>query len=92
MAELHLRPKEDCKYAAVSLGEVMIRLNPNEGRVRTGRTFTASEGGGEYNVTRALKKVFGLNTAVVTALPRFARFEDILAPSLCKKYMPLAYR
>lgn len=81
MAELHLRPKEDCKYAAVSLGEVMIRLNPNEGRVRTGRTFTASEGGGEYNVTRALKKVFGLNTAVVTALP------DCESGHLCEDLM-----
>ncbi|MCK4418385.1 sugar kinase [Candidatus Aerophobetes bacterium] len=69
MTELRIRSSQDCKYAAVSLGEVMIRLNPDEGRVRTARTFTASEGGGEYNVTRALKKVFGLNTTVVTALP-----------------------
>jgi len=69
MTELRIRPKEECKYAAVSLGEVMVRLNPNEGRVRTARIFTVSEGGGEYNVTRALKKVFGLNTAIVTALP-----------------------
>lgn len=55
MTELRIRPSQDCKYAAVSLGEVMIRLNPDEGRVKTARTFTVSEGGGEYNVTRAAR-------------------------------------
>jgi len=69
MSDLPIRPRQECGYALVSLGEVMIRLNPNEGRIRTARTFAVSEGGGEYNVARALKKVFGLNTAVVTALP-----------------------
>lgn len=81
MAELRFRPKEECKYAAVSLGEVMIRLNPNEGKIKTARVFTVSEGGGEYNVTRALKRVFGLNTAVVTALP------DCEAGHLCEDLM-----
>jgi 2-dehydro-3-deoxygluconokinase len=69
MKELRIRPKEECRYALVSLGEVMIRLNPNEGRIRTSRYFTVCEGGGEYNVARALNKVFGLPTAIVTALP-----------------------
>ena len=69
MATLSIRPKEECKYALVALGEVMIRLNPGDGRVRTARYFTVSEGGGEYNVARALRKVFGLPTAIVTALP-----------------------
>jgi len=81
MTELRVRPKEECKYAAVSLGEVMVRLNPNEGRVKTARTFIASEGGGEYNATRALKRVFGLNTAVVTSLP------DCEAGHLCEDLM-----
>jgi 2-dehydro-3-deoxygluconokinase len=52
----------------VALGEVMLRLDPGEGRVRTARSFRASEGGGEYNVARALSRVFGQRTAVVTAL------------------------
>ena len=49
------------------MGEVMLRLDPGEGRVRTARAFHAWEGGGEYNVTRGLRKCFGLKTAVVTA-------------------------
>ena len=57
----------NCKYACVSLGEIMLRLDPGEGRIRTAREFKAWEGGGEYNVTRGLKKCFGLPVAVVTA-------------------------
>lgn len=68
MSPLSLRPAEDCRYDAVSLGEVMLRLDPGEGRIRTARTFRVWEGGGEYNVARGLRKCFGLRTAVVTAL------------------------
>src|SRR5665647_3453041 len=53
---------------AVALGEVMLRLDPGEGRIRTARSFRAWEGGGEYNVARGLRRAFGLRTAVVTAL------------------------
>jgi len=56
------------RYDLVALGEVMLRLDPGEGRIRTARAFRAWEGGGEYNVARGLRKCFGLNTAVVTAL------------------------
>src|SRR5947209_8386395 len=65
---LTLRPAEDCLFDAVSLGEVMLRLDPGDGRVRTARTFRAWEGGGEYNVARGLRRCFGLRTAVVTTL------------------------
>ncbi|SDZ73384.1 2-dehydro-3-deoxygluconokinase [Lachnospiraceae bacterium NK3A20] len=65
--ELNLRDPKDCRYDAVSLGEVMLRLDPGEGRIRTARSFRAWEGGGEYNVIRGLHKCFGMNTAVVTA-------------------------
>lgn len=68
--DLNLRPKEECKYDAISLGEVMLRLDPGEGRIRNARQFTAWEGGGEYNVTRGLRRCFGLRTAVVTALAK----------------------
>ena len=54
--------------AAVALGEVMLRLDPGAGRIRTTRQFAAWEGGGEYNVTGGLRRAFGLRTAVVTAL------------------------
>jgi 2-dehydro-3-deoxygluconokinase len=66
--DLQLRPREDCRYDAVSLGEVMLRLDPGELRIRTARQFTAWEGGGEYNVIRGLSRVFGLRCAAVTAL------------------------
>ena len=56
------------KHDLVSLGEVMLRLDPGDGRVATTRTFTAWEGGGEYNVARGLRRCFGMHTAIVTAL------------------------
>lgn len=65
---LTLRPASECRYDAVSLGEVMLRLDPGEGRIRTARAFRAWEGGGEYNVARGLSRVFGLRTAAVTGL------------------------
>jgi 2-dehydro-3-deoxygluconokinase len=65
---LSLRDPSTCHYAQISLGEVMLRLDPGEGRVRTARSFTAWEGGGEYNTSRGLRKCFGLRTAVCTAL------------------------
>lgn len=67
MSTLNIKPKESCKYDCVSLGEVMLRLDPGEGRIRTTRRFQAWEGGGEYNVSRGLRRCFGLNTAIVTA-------------------------
>ena len=63
--ELNLR--EQYTYDAASLGEVMLRLDPGEGRIRTARSFRVWEGGGEYNVVRGLHKCFGMRTAVVTA-------------------------
>jgi 2-dehydro-3-deoxygluconokinase len=64
---LPIKPKEQCAFDQVSLGEIMLRLDPGEGRVRTARHFAVWEGGGEYNVARGLRKCFGLKTAVVTA-------------------------
>lgn len=67
---IKLRPVEECAYDIVSLGEVMLRLDPGEGRIRTTRLFAASEGGGEYNVARGLRRCFGKRGAIVTALVR----------------------
>lgn len=64
---LNIRRKGDCRYDLASLGEVMLRLDPGEGRIHTTRNFRVWEGGGEYNVARGLRRCFGLNTAVVTA-------------------------
>jgi 2-dehydro-3-deoxygluconokinase len=67
---LNVKPPEQCRFDQVSLGEVMLRLDPGDGRVRTARSFTVWEGGGEYNVARGLRRCFGLRTAVVTAFAR----------------------
>lgn len=67
MAILNVKPAEACRYDLIALGEVMLRLDPGEGRVRTAREFKAWEGGGEYNVARGLRRCFGLRTAVCTA-------------------------
>ncbi len=65
---LEIKKPDTCKYDLVSLGEVMLRLDPGEGRIRNARQFRAWEGGGEYNVARGLRKCFAMRTAVVTAL------------------------
>ena len=67
MTTLNIKPDGSCKYDLVALGEIMLRLDPGEGRVRTAREFKVWEGGGEYNVARGLRRCFGLKTAVCTA-------------------------
>ena len=64
---LKIKSANECKFDQISLGEVMLRLDPGEGRIRTARSFTAWEGGGEYNTSRGLRKCFGLKTAVCTS-------------------------
>jgi 2-dehydro-3-deoxygluconokinase len=68
MPKLNIKPKHGCMWDLVSLGEVMLRLDPGDERVSTTRNFRAWEGGGEYNVARGLRRCFGMDTAVVTAL------------------------
>jgi 2-dehydro-3-deoxygluconokinase len=68
MSKLSIRAKRDCMWDLVSLGEVMLRLDPGDERISTTRHFRAWEGGGEYNVARGLRRCFGLDTAIVTAL------------------------
>jgi 2-dehydro-3-deoxygluconokinase len=65
---LNVKPKDDCRWDCVSLGEVMLRLDPGDCRIHTARTFQVWEGGGEYNVSRGLQRCFGMQTAIVTAL------------------------
>ena len=68
MSALKIKPKSKCRWDLVSLGEVMLRLDPSDVRVANARQFRAWEGGGEYNVARGLTRCFGLETAIVTAL------------------------
>jgi 2-dehydro-3-deoxygluconokinase len=67
MSILSLKAAGSCRYDMIALGEIMLRLDPGEGRVRTAREFKVWEGGGEYNVARGLRRCFGLKTAVCTA-------------------------
>jgi 2-dehydro-3-deoxygluconokinase len=65
---LNVAAKEGRRWDLVALGEVMLRLDPGEGRIHTAREFRVWEGGGEYNVARGLKRCFGLDTTLVTAV------------------------
>jgi 2-dehydro-3-deoxygluconokinase len=69
MSKLKVKPGSDCKYDILSLGEIMLRLDPGDHRIHTTRTFRVWEGGGEYNVARGLRRCFGKSAAVVTAIP-----------------------
>lgn len=62
-----IKDAASCAYDIISLGEIMLRLDPGDGRVRTARRFDVWEGGGEYNVARGLRRCFGKRAAVVTA-------------------------
>ncbi len=62
-----IKKAEECKYDELSLGEIMLRLDPGEGRIHTTRSFRVWEGGGEYNVARGLRRCFGMQTSVVTS-------------------------
>lgn len=62
------RPADGSAFDALSMGEVMLRLDPGDRRIRTTRSFDVWEGGGEYNVARGLRKCFGLRTGIITAL------------------------
>ena len=70
MSVLKVKPANKCRYDILSLGEVMLRLDPGEGRIRTARQFRAWEGGGEYNVARGLRRCFGQRAVLVTAFAK----------------------
>jgi 2-dehydro-3-deoxygluconokinase len=67
MPALNVKPPGSCRWDMIALGEIMLRLDPGEGRIRTARGFQVWEGGGEYNVARGLRRCFGMKTAVATA-------------------------
>ncbi|WP_263379770.1 sugar kinase [Granulicella paludicola] len=66
--KLTIRAARACKWDLVSLGEVMLRFDPGEGRIVGSRSFNVWEGGGEYNVARGLRRCFQQRSAIVTAL------------------------
>jgi 2-dehydro-3-deoxygluconokinase len=68
MSVVKPKPADECHFDLVALGEVMLRFDPGDGRIATTRSFAVSEGGGEYNVARGLRRCFGMHTALVSAL------------------------
>ena len=81
MALIDLKPASECKHDILSLGEIMLRLDPGDERIHTTRYFRVWEGGGEYNVARGLRRTFGKRAAVVTAIadnPVGRLLEDLL--------------
>jgi 2-dehydro-3-deoxygluconokinase len=67
MSILNVKPAGSTRWDMIALGEIMLRLDPGESRVRVAREFKVWEGGGEYNVARGLRRCFGMKTAVATA-------------------------
>lgn len=65
---LNIRQQNECHYDLVALGEVMLRFDPGAERISSCRSFQVWEGGGEYNVSRAIRRCFGMRSMVVTAL------------------------
>lgn len=63
-----IKPADACLYDNMSLGEVMLRLDPYDVPTASARAFRVFQGGGETNVSCGLAYTFGLRTAVLTAL------------------------
>jgi len=69
MEAIKVKSTDECKWDGLALGEIMLRLDPGEGRLKTTRSLRVWEGGGEYNVIRGLRRCFGQRTAVITGIP-----------------------
>ena len=63
-----IKTAEQCRYDGISLGEVMLRLDPYDVPTARARLFRISQGGGETNVACGMAYTFGLRSAVLTAL------------------------
>jgi len=68
MADINILPVEECRYDEVSIGEVMMRIDPMDVPTHRARFARIWHGGGETNVAEGLAACFGMRTAVVTAL------------------------
>ncbi len=63
-----IKPAASCRYDGLSLGEVMLRLDPFDVPTARAGQMRVFQGGGETNVACGLAHTFGLHSAVVTAL------------------------
>jgi 2-dehydro-3-deoxygluconokinase len=65
---MKLRPENECQYDVVSLGEVMLRLDPVDVTFEKARTAKIWHGGGETNVSEGLSYCFGKKSTILTGL------------------------
>jgi 2-dehydro-3-deoxygluconokinase len=63
-----IKSASECRYDGVSLGEVMLRIDPLDMPTARARHLRLSQGGGETNVACGMAYTFGLRSAVLTAL------------------------
>jgi len=63
-----VKSADSCRYDGLSLGEVMLRLDPFDVPTARANYMRVFQGGGETNVACGLAHTFGLRSAVVTAL------------------------
>jgi len=68
MADITIKPANECRYDEVSIGEVMMRIDPMDVPTHRARLARIWHGGGETNVAEGLAACFRMRTAVVTAL------------------------
>ena len=54
------KPAAACRFDLVSLGEVMLRLDPGDGRVHTARAFRSGRAAASTTSRAACKRCFGL--------------------------------
>ena len=62
------KPVKETMYDVVSLGEVMMRIDPGDVPTACARTARIWHGGGETNVAEGIAYAFKMRSAVVTAL------------------------
>ncbi|WP_432799532.1 sugar kinase [Poriferisphaera sp. WC338] len=65
---MQIKQAGECQLDALSLGEVMLRLDPEDVPTERARGARIWHGGGETNVAEGLSYCFGMRTSVMTAL------------------------
>ncbi len=65
---LEIKEKSSCKWDFVSLGELLLRFDPDDSRIADAREFKVWDGGAEYNIAANLRRVFSLNVSLISAL------------------------
>jgi 2-dehydro-3-deoxygluconokinase len=83
-------PDSKRRWDCLSLGEVMLRLDPGQGRIHATRTFHVWDGGGEYSGASGPRRCLGLRTAIATALADVLHIENF---SLCNRslFQPFSF-